>query len=451
MTTAAPTLLRFAAGQLVVDGWPASVPLPHGVERRRDGTVVGPARLRRAARRALQTAGVAFADRAVGVGGAAPPSPPADAPGDVAAAFAAWQGTGAGIATGLPLPARAQLVQWIAAAYAAPTLIVVPDTGAVAAWQRDLLPRLGAVPEVAAAATGGWRAPAGAPPLLLATAAAAAWSIGWLGGRHDVLVVDGLDLVPPARLDAIVDGSAALLRLGLAAMADALLAQSRGLGPLVFAAVAAPGPRTFELRLSLDAAERAAYEAAWHEFFAVFDRFAALRPAAGFGEFVRWARHDAAGRLGLLAWHRAAQTASWTAAKEAALVRLLTRHRGERTLVFAPDCERTYAIAQAHRIAAVTAELPRRERDAALREFAAGARRVLVGPRLLATGLPDGSADVAIAIGTGHGRAERQARWARVHRDGVVYELLSRDTMEVGRAHRQRGHAAAAPAVLVDP
>jgi hypothetical protein len=142
------------------------------------------------------------------------------------------------------------------------------------------------------------------------------------------------------------------------------------------------------------------------------------------------------------------RTASWTAAKADAVARLLARHRPARMLLFTPDCASAYELARAHLIMPVTAELPRRERDAALAAFARGALRALVGPRLLETGAPEGLADVGVLIGCSMGLAQRRARCRRIAAAGICYELVSQDTLEVGRARRLRGAAPAATAPL---
>lgn len=429
--------LSFHNARLLVTDWPTEVPLPHGLSRRRDGVVEGPAMLRRTARRTLNEAAVPIVDRTAPLPVQLPAPPPFDAV--LASMHATWALTGEGTAIAVPLPMRAKWVHLAAATLSVPALVVVPDTGALSAWSRALLPALGDC--MGEHGRGPFR------PVTIATAASASWDIGWLGRRPELLVVDGLDLLPMQQLSACVDGCAALLRLGFAAAATGhdLLQRSRGLGP-VLSVLDTGGPqRTVELRTALADLERRDYDTAWHEFFAAFDQFASLRPGIGFSEFVRWARTDKAGRPGLLAWHRAARIANFPTGKRRALATLLTRHREQAVLVFTGDRDTAYKIAYEHLVAPVTAELPREERDRNLRGFCAGTLRALVGPRLLDTGVDDGSADVAIFVGPSSSRAQRAARLSRVRRDGTVYELLSQGTLEVGRASRLRGPQSAVP------
>jgi hypothetical protein len=430
----APTTLDFRAGELRVIHWPADLRPPFGLWPCGDGELRGPARLHAAAVRQLRAAARPFTDRvAPPTAGALPLAPAPPLPPDLEQVFLAWCAHGhRGTACGLDDAARHALVH-AATAARRPALLVVPDTGAADLWLAALRAR-------------------GLPPLAaaIATVAAAARDIGWLGRRHDLLVVDLPELMPGPRLLAVLDGSAAGARLLLPQDANArdLLAWTGRSGPVLAVVDRGPGPRSVELRVPLPADARAVYDAAWSEFLVVYDRFAVAHPHAGFAAFVALARGDPVARPGLLAWHRALRAAAGNAAKAAIVARLLARHGGELVLVFAPDRASTYAFAREHLIAPVTAEIPRAERRAAVAAFVRGELRALVGPRLLDTGVPERCADVGIAVGGGFGRAQRRARAARIRAGGLFYELCGLDTVEVGRARRWRGSAADAAVVV---
>jgi hypothetical protein len=261
---------------------------------------------------------------------------------------------------------------------------------------------------------------------------------------HDLLAVDAPEAMPWPVLGHLLDVSPALARVGLPARADWRLAErlAPGLGPVVHVATRGHGVRCDELRVALPAAVAAAYEDAFATFLAAFDRFAAAQPNAGFGTFVAQARGDPRQRPALSAWHGAIRLAAWHEHKALLVGELLARHRGERALVFTPHRAAAYELAREHLIAALTSELPQRERHALLDAFAAGRLRALAGPRLLDHGVAEASADVAILAGGGFGAHQRDARCRRVAPHGVVYELVSLDTVEVGRARRWRGDAA---------
>ncbi|MBX3464868.1 MAG: hypothetical protein KF830_17000, partial [Planctomycetes bacterium] len=283
-------------------------------------------------------------------------------------------------------------------------------------------------------------------------AAAAARTMPWRAPQHDLLVADRPEQWPGHDRAAVLDGSAARHRLGFLDVAGLPHAGelAAGLGGVLAVERSGSGPRQTELRLPLTADERSTYDTAWHAFLGAFDAFAAGRAPVGFAAFVQAARREPAWRPALSAWHRAIATAAWNTAKAAACAALLRRHRRQRVLLFTPDRASTYALARAHLVAPVTAELPPREREATLAAFAAGTLRMLAGPRLIDLGVPAGAADVGILVGGGFGAAQRQARLARVGAHGTVYELQALDTLEVGRAHRFAA-AAADPLAAVDP
>jgi len=417
-------------GDLRVQGWPEPTPPPFGLQAR-GGSLRGPARLRAAAARALRAAGVPFVDRLDAPPIATPPGPALSR--TEASLLHAWQlAVGHGLASGIPLSSRVHLACAAVANVRQPLLVITVDSGAEHVWRRAL-------------EANGLQQAAG-----VITVATAARAMHWLARRHDLLVVDSPELMPARALDVVLDGSPARWRFGFVGRPDArsLLRWAGSLGPLIGIVDSSRPPRCIELRVPLPDTEAAAHTAAWHTFLAAFDRFAALQPSAGFGTFVQQARGDPAQRPALSAWHEALRAASWHAHKAAVIAELLHRHRGERILVFTPDRASAYALSRQHLIAPVTAELPRAERQHAVDDFVAGSQRVLAGPRLLDLGVPDGIADVGILVGGGYGRDQRSARCLRVSPLGLVYELVSLGTVEVGRAQRWRGTPAGATAVV---
>ncbi|MBK8096228.1 MAG: hypothetical protein IPK26_03930 [Planctomycetes bacterium] len=406
-------------GRLRVRGWPNRLRLPPGFQPDgADGEWVGSCSFRRVVRERMQQADVAFADRCE-LPAVAVPAPPC-APSTVATRTAWLAARQAGVVCGVPAKQGHELAAAAVHAVARPALIVVPDSAAASCW-------------VTALAGFGLLAPV----VRVLPAAVAAGQMHWLCDQHELLIVDALDVVPLPRLSALCRDSAAIARLGLAGFVDPrrMLDWSAALGP-VLAITRSEGRQTIELRVPLPPAEREPYDAAWHEFLCAYDAWAVGNPAAGFGAFVATARSDVAMRPGLLAWHRALRLAAWNPGKAAVVDELLARHRGQRIVVFTPDRASAYALARAHLVPAITAELPRREREAMVGAFVVGDLRVVVGPRLLDHGLPEAIADVGILVGGGLGPAQRQARLRRVAATGVVYELVGLGTIEVGRARR---------------
>jgi superfamily II DNA or RNA helicase len=134
---------------------------------------------------------------------------------------------------------------------------------------------------------------------------------------------------------------------------------------------------------------------------------------------------------------------AFTDAKRRALRSLLERHRLSRTLVFTADNATAYAIAREHLVMPLTCDIGRRERDDALERFRRGHIRTLVSARVLNEGLDVPDADVAVVVGGALGEREHVQRVGRLLRPGegkraLVYELVTRDTIEVGQARRRR-------------
>lgn len=405
--------------RLRVRGWPPDLRVPIGLEPGgAPGAWCGPCCLRRIVRERLLAAGVAFEDRCA-LPEVAVPEPPATP--TVAALAATWrQARHAGVVCALAAAHEQELVAVAIAAVARPALVVVPDSAAAALWT-PVLRRVGI----------------GTAAARVVTASFAGGRMHWLCDRHELLVVAAVDAIPSSRLLALARDSAAVARLGLAVSADArrMLDWSAALGPVL--AVTRPESRpTIELRVPLPPREREQYDAAWHEFLCAYDAWVVAHPNAAFGAFVATARTSPGLRPGLLAWHRALRVAAWNPGKAALVDDLLARHRGRRVVVFTPDRASAYALARTHLVPPITAELPRREREAMVAAFVRGALQVLVGPRLLDHGLPEGLADVGILVGGGLGPAQREARLRRVATSGVVYELVGQATVEVGRAAR---------------
>jgi superfamily II DNA or RNA helicase len=134
---------------------------------------------------------------------------------------------------------------------------------------------------------------------------------------------------------------------------------------------------------------------------------------------------------------------AFTHAKRQALESLLSRHRHSRVLIFTADNETAYAIAREHLVMPLTCDIGRPERDDVLERFRHGDLRTLVSARVLNEGLDVPDADVAVVVGGALGEREHVQRVGRLLRPSegkraVVYELVTRNTLEVGQARRRR-------------
>lgn len=274
-----------------------------------------------------------------------------------------------------------------------------------------------------------------------------------LGNRFQLLVVDEAHHFGDGGRDEALEMSLAPWRLGLTATpargaAEVHLAEL--LGPTVFELTIADLAGSFlaefelvELRLELTAGERAEYERCWTAFTEALDRFRQLAPGGSWSDFTRWAMRSAKGREAVVAWRSAVQLLALTQAKGQVIGTLLQRYADSRVLVFTSTKEAAYRIAKDHLIMPITADIKRGEREAMLADFQAGRIRALVSSRVLNEGVDVPDADVGIVAAGSHGAREYVQRVGRVLRPApgkhaVVYDLVTRGTVEVGQARRKR-------------
>ena len=416
--------LSFHAGLVCAQHWPTGLRPPHGMQLVGD-QLLGPARLRFRLRDALQEACARYRDDVIPGhqrNSLAKPSRPEDLQ-RLAGCTTTLRHSGfRGLLVGCSEVQRASVVAELAHAVQQPMLILTPDSAAAHRWRRTLTTQ--GLQECCQA----W------------SVRAAAERMHWLGCRQDVLVVDAPELMPRSLLDRALEQCAALARIGFCGRADSqlLLHLGKGLGPVLAVLTTDEQPRCQQIRVAMPSDVAARYAVAWDTFLNAYDRFAATRADAGFGTFVAQARNDKLQRPALRAWHDALRLAAWHEHKAEVIRDLLTRHAQERLLLFTPDRKSAYELAREHLIPAITSEIPRGERHALLDAFANGTVRTLAGPRLLDLGVVERSADVAILVGGGFGRDQRANRCRRVRTAGVIYEIVSQATVEVGRAHRWR-------------
>ena len=291
-------------------------------------------------------------------------------------------------------------------------------------------------------------------PLTVATFESAYRHMAQLGNQFGLVIVDEVHHFGAGLRDEALEMMIAGARLGLTATPPrdaAVLARLAELvGPTIFELAVADLAGGFlasfdaiTLHLELSADERSAYSTLHSLFSTVHAEFRGLAPDAGWANFTRHAVRSPEGRRALAAWRQMRALLAFTQAKRHALRSLLERHRTSRTLVFTADNDTAYAIAREHLVMPLTCDIGRRERDEALEAFRRGHIRTLVSARVLNEGLDVPDADVAVVVGGALGEREHVQRVGRLLRPGegkraIVYELVTRDTIEVGQAHRRR-------------
>jgi superfamily II DNA or RNA helicase len=291
-------------------------------------------------------------------------------------------------------------------------------------------------------------------PLTVATYESAYRHMDQLGDRFDLLIVDEAHHFGGGLHDEALEMSIAGARLGLTATPPrdgaALVRLTELVGPTVFELaigdLAGGFLASFDsitLYLDLSAEERSAYASLSTVFHRAYGEFRRLAPEASWADFARAAAGTADGRRVLAAWRQARRLLAFTRAKRQALRSMLGRHRHARVLIFTADNETAYAIAREHLIMPLTCDIGRQERDDALARFRRGEIRALVSARVLNEGIDVPDADIAVVVGGALGEREHVQRVGRLLRPSLdkralVYELVTRNTIEVAQARRRR-------------
>jgi superfamily II DNA or RNA helicase len=291
-------------------------------------------------------------------------------------------------------------------------------------------------------------------PLTVATFESAYRHMDQLGDRFRLLVADEVHHFGGGLRDEALEMAVADARLGLTATpprtpgAAARLAEL--VGPTVFELTVADLAGGFlasfdaiTLYLDLAPAERSAYASLAAVFTRAYTEFHRMAPGARWVDFALHSARTAEGRRALSTWRQMRRLLSFTHAKRRALASLLGRHRYSRVLIFTADNETAYAIAREHLVMPLTCDIGSQERDDALERFRRGDIRTLVSARVLNEGLDVPDADVAVIVGGALGEREHVQRVGRLLRPSegkraLVYELVTRNTIEVGLARRRR-------------
>jgi superfamily II DNA or RNA helicase len=197
------------------------------------------------------------------------------------------------------------------------------------------------------------------------------------------------------------------------------------------------------LFVDLEPEERSAYDEERAAFQTAYREFRRLRRNGEWRDFVALASASAVGRRALLGFHRARRVVSVARAKLRLAEDLLARHGEDRSLVFTADNAAAYALSRALLLPAVTCHIRRKERSAILDALRDGRLRAVISARVLNEGIDLPDARVGIILGGTLGPREHVQRVGRLLRPqngkrAVVYEVVARDTYELGHAERRQ-------------
>ena len=291
-------------------------------------------------------------------------------------------------------------------------------------------------------------------PVTLATFESGYRYMDRIGNRFDLLIIDEAHHFGSGVRDEALEMTIAAARLGLTATpvrrgpAPERLEDLIGVVVFELAISDLAGSflapfETMTLRLDLTFEERRDYERWVHLYREPFRSFRRLHPGSSWETFVRLAARSDEGRRAIGAWRRSRQMLAYPQSKRRALRTLLSRHRAQRVIVFVGDNETAYAIAREHLIMPFTCDIRRKERTAVLDRFREGKLRALVSARALNEGVDVPDAEIGIIVAGQRGEREHVQRVGRLLRPqegkrALIYEMVIRDTAEVGQAARRR-------------
>lgn len=277
------------------------------------------------------------------------------------------------------------------------------------------------------------------------------------GNNFKLIIYDEVHHLPAPSWGETALMSPAPFRLGLTATYPTKEEQQDGrwqldqlIGPIIYekridelAGKQLAEYRTERIRVELTAEERQQY----NTDYTTYARFIKERKLYLHGphwwlELMRLSSLDSKAREAVLAHQRLGRLLSAAAEKLAALDRLLQEHRHERILIFTESNDVVYHLSQRHLIPALTCETKAAERKQILEGFQQGEYGALVTSKVLNEGIDVPEAKVAIVLGGSAGAREYIQRLGRIlrkvdNRQAVLYEIVVRDTVDVGRARRR--------------
>ncbi|MEM3318328.1 MAG: DEAD/DEAH box helicase family protein [Thermoplasmatales archaeon] len=149
------------------------------------------------------------------------------------------------------------------------------------------------------------------------------------------------------------------------------------------------------------------------------------------------------GREALIAWRKSRSIAFNSRVKVDVIRYVLSKHKGEKTIIFSEDTDTAYLVSKEFLIPCITYLTPGPERKEYLRMFKDGVVTTIVTSRVLDEGVdvPDASVGVILS-GSGSTRQFRQ-RLGRILRPSegkkaVLYEIVASGTSEFSTSKRRR-------------
>jgi superfamily II DNA or RNA helicase len=279
------------------------------------------------------------------------------------------------------------------------------------------------------------------------------------GAKFGLVVFDECHHLPSEAYALAARACLAPYRLGLTATPertdgrDAILAEL--VGPIVYrrdivelAGTWLADYDTERVEVDLSPSEREEYErerAAYLDF--VRRHGIRMSDPRGWGEFVMHASRSADGRKAMASYRRQRELAFTAPAKLAFLEHLLAVHARDRAIVFSQDNATAYEVSRRFLLPCITHQTKVKERSAILRGLSDGTFGAVVTSRVLNEGVDVPDANVAVVLSGSGSVREHVQRLGRVlrKREGkraILYELVTKDTVETHTSNRRREHSA---------
>jgi superfamily II DNA or RNA helicase len=272
-----------------------------------------------------------------------------------------------------------------------------------------------------------------------------------------LLVFDEVHHLPADTYRTIAEGSIATARLGLSATPDRSDLRHTDLDQLVGPTVYERSPfqlregrhiadyRTEQISVALTGDERTAYERAAEVYRAYLRKNRiSMRSGSDYERFLIWrSGNDHEARDALLAHQAARKIALSASGKLQVVAQLLSRHAGDRVLVFSEYNALVDEIGRRFCLPTVTHKTPTAERKAILDGFRSGRFSKLATGRVLNEGVDLPDANVAIILSGSATKREFIQRLGRVLRpkvsEAVLYEVVTEETTEENISRRRQG------------
>lgn len=332
------------------------------------------------------------------------------------------------------------------------TLIVVPTIELLYQWREAVIERLGVAPAKVGVVGDGRKE---LRPITIITYASAAMPDAPIAGTG-LLICDEAHHLPSPSYSTIPKRCGAPYRLGVTATPDrsdgAEGALDRLLGPAVYSRtpqeLSEQGhlAKFKEKRIYVDMQPEEALRygvlmTEW-KWFVAQNRAMLSRGGDFFGELIRRSGSDPAARAALRAHHQARMIALNAEAKLGVLADLLAKHQADKVLVFSEYNLLVDTVSRELALPSITYRTAADERKRALQAFRSGAYSKLVAGRVLNEGVDVPDANVAIVLSGNSTAREHIQRLGRVIRpkqsEAVLYELVTRNTSEVGASRKRR-------------